>query len=378
MRPVLTVVRMRIARVERTRHRLDLSPPFPPTWDPRPRGSFEATLIRVETDEGQVGIGSGDDMPGFAGHEELFVGRDPLDLERHARVIDNLSLLYGRCWALEVALWDLAGKIRGEPCWHMLGGRASRVPLYASSGVRRPAEAVADVARRALDAGFPALKLRFWREDWREDVDAVRAARAAVGDGLELMVDCNQAWRMPWDTREPWSLDEALRVVEPLRELGVRWVEEPLHRGDYDGLARLRERGGVPIAAGELTRELHDARELIVRGCVDVLQTDAVLVGGLSGLAGLAALARERGVEFTPHTWGNGIGLLANAQLFAGVGGSPWLEYPLDPPEWTEERRDFMLAEPLRAQRGELELGDAPGLGLVLDERRLAETRIDA
>jgi L-alanine-DL-glutamate epimerase-like enolase superfamily enzyme len=367
---------MRIARIHTSRHRLPLDPPFLPTWDPRPRAHFDVTLVRVETDEGHVGVGSGDDMPGLEGHEELFVGHDPLDLERHARVIDNLSLLYGRCWALDTALWDLAGKIRGEPCWRMLGGDSPRVPLYASSGVRREPDAMAGVARRALEAGFPALKLRFWRDDWKLDVAAVEAARAEVGDTLELMVDCNQAWRMPWDTREPWSFEQALPVVERLRELGVRWVEEPLHRGDYDGLARLREHGGVPIAGGELTRELHDARELVLRGCVDVLQTDAVLIGGFSGLVPLARLAREHDVDFTPHTWGNGIGLLANAQLFAGVGGAPWLEFPLDPPEWTPERRDYALCEPVQARDGCLELGEEPGIGLALDEERLADTRL--
>lgn len=369
---------MRIARIETTRHRLPLEPAFPPTWDPRPRPCFDVTLVRVESEDGHFGVGSGDDMPGFAGHEDLFVGRDPLDLERHARVIDNLSLLYGRCWPLDIALWDLAGKIRGEPCWRMLGGRSGRVPLYASAGVRREPEAAADLARRVLELGFAALKLRFWRDDWKLDLAAVEAARGAVGDRLALIVDCNQAWRMPWDTRDPWSFEQALAIVERLGALGVRWVEEPLHRGDYTGLARLRAQSGVAIAGGELTRELHDARELVVRGCVDVLQTDAVLIGGFSGLVPLARLARERGIDFTPHTWGNGVGLLANAHLYAGVGGAPWLEFPFDPPEWTPERRDYPLAQPLRAQRGWLELGEAPGLGLALDEARLAETRISS
>ena len=370
---------MQIERIRLSHHRIPLDPPFHPTWDRRERESFVVSLVRVETDEGLVGIGSGDAMYGLADHEALFVGRDPLDLERHARVIENLSFHYARYWPLDVALWDLAGKIRGQPCWRLLGGRTGRVPVYASSGMRREPEQVAELALRMADAGFPALKLRFWHEDWQRDVAGVAAARAAVGDRLQLMADCNQAWRMPWDTQDPWSYGDALSVVRELGEVGVRWVEEPLHRGDLDGLRRLRESTGVPIAGAELTRELHELGELVRRGCLDVLQPDVVLTGGFSGLRGIAALAREHGIAFTPHTWGNGIGLVANAHLFAGVGGEPWLEYPFDPPGWTPERRDLGLREPLSLDaEAMLDLGEAPGLGLELDEERLAATRIDS
>jgi L-alanine-DL-glutamate epimerase-like enolase superfamily enzyme len=370
---------LRISRIRLTHHGIALDPPFRAAWDNRPRTGFQTTVVRVETDEGVVGIGSGDAMPGFAGHESLFVGRDPLDLERHARVIENLSFHYGRCWPLDVALWDLAGKIRGEPCWRLLGGVEGRVRVYASSGTRRAPEQVADLARRVADAGFPALKLRFHHADWRRDVAGVEAARAAVGDALDLMVDCNQAWRMPADTQEPWSFDVVRAVTLELGRLGVRWVEEPLHRGDFDGLRRLRDVTGVPIAGGEMTREVHELRELVVRGCVDVLQPDAVLSGGLTELRRVAALAGACGVRFTPHTWGNGIGLLANAHLYAGVGGGPLLEYPFDPPEWTPERRDFALAEPVRVSEGGwLDLTERPGLGLALDDERLARTRVES
>lgn len=93
---------MKISRIRITHHRLPLDPPFHAAWDPRPRTRFDATIVRVETDEGLVGIGSGGSMPGFAGHEDLFVGEDPLDLDRHFRVIESLSFHYGRCWPLEV------------------------------------------------------------------------------------------------------------------------------------------------------------------------------------------------------------------------------------------------------------------------------------
>ena len=120
-------------------------------------------------------------MLGFEGHEQLFVGQDPLALERHYRVLSNIDFHYGRCWPLDLALWDLAGKILGAPCWKLLGGLSHRVRAYASSGTLRDPAAQADAAERYLAQGFPALKLRFHRGDWRDDVRALEAVRARVG-----------------------------------------------------------------------------------------------------------------------------------------------------------------------------------------------------
>ncbi len=368
---------MEITRIVQSVHRLLLDPPFQASWDTRPRRHFDLQLVRVETDAGLVGIGAGDAMPGFAGHEDLFVGQDPRDLERHFRVIENLSFHYGRCWPLDLALWDLFGKILEEPIWRLLGGASDRVALYASSGSLRDGEELVDLAQAVREEGFQALKLRFQRPHWRQDVAVVERVRRAVGDDLELMVDCNQGWRMPWDTAPPWSLKDALVVAEYLEDLDVYWMEEPLHRGDYAGMARLRETVGLRIAGAEMTRELHELRELVERRCLDVIQTDAVCTGGITGLRRIARSAVDAGLEFTPHTWGHGIGLLANAHLAAGVGGCRFLEYPFDPPTWTPERRDFGLVEPAVADdEGVLVLGEAPGLGIELDEERLAETRI--
>jgi L-alanine-DL-glutamate epimerase-like enolase superfamily enzyme len=368
---------MKIARIGITHHRLPLDPAFPPSWDSRPRTKFEATIVRVDTDEGLVGVGSGDLMLGLAGHEDLFLGHDPLAMERHARIIDNLSFHYGRCWPLDVALWDLAGKIAGLPVWKLLGGREGRVRAYASSGVLRSTGEMGDAAARFMEEGFAAMKVRFHRADWRDDVAALRAVRERVGDRLHLMVDCNQGWRMPWDAADPWTLKDALAVARRLEELGAWWMEEPLHRADLAGLSALRAATSVRIAGGEMAREMHDVQQMIERRAVDVIQPDVVLIGGITLLRRAALAARDAGIVFTPHTWGNGIGLMANLQLVAGVGGAPFLEVPYDPPEWTPERRDFMLAEPIRVgPDGWIDLPAAPGLGLVLDEDRLAATRI--
>jgi L-rhamnonate dehydratase len=365
-----------IARIGVSHHRLPLDPPFEPSWDSNPRRSFEATIVRVETASGLVGVGSGDRMLGFEGHEALFVGQDPLAIERHWRVLSNLNFHYGRCWPLDLALWDLAGKIAGQPCWKLLGGATGRVRAYASSALLRDPQALADVAEQRLAEGFAAMKIRFRRGDWRDDIRALEAVRTRVGERLELMVDCNQGWRMPWDVETPWTLKHALAVARELERLGVYWMEEPLHRADYDGMQALRAATDLRIAGGEMARELAECRELIDRGCLDVLQPDVALVGGITGLRRVAHLAEARGVVFTPHTWTNGLGVLANAHLVAGLGESPFLEYPCDPPQWSPARRDFMLAEPLAARDGWIELSDRPGFGVELDEARLAATRI--
>jgi L-alanine-DL-glutamate epimerase-like enolase superfamily enzyme len=368
---------MKITGIDITQHRLEFSPPFHASWDTKPRHHWDATIVRVTTDEGFVGVGSGDLMVGFAGHEHLFIGQDPLAIERHYRVINNIQFHYGRCWPLDLALWDLAGKITGQPVWKLLGGLSNRVRAYASSGTLRDPSQLADAAERYLAEGFGALKIRFHRGDWRSDVKALQAVRARVGDKLTLMVDCNQGWRLPWDTYDAWKLKDALQVARALEEVGVYWMEEPLHRADREGMAKLRQMTDVRIAGGEMTRELYEFRDLIKDGCLDVLQPDAALVGGITGLRRVAIMANEHNLTFTPHTWTNGMGVVANAHLSAGLVEVPFLEFPYDPPEWALDRRDYMMAEPLRVGKdGYITLTDAPGLGYAPNEEMLARTRI--
>ena len=132
----------RIRSIDITHHRLAFHPPFRASWDSKPRLHLDATIVRVATDTGFVGYGSGDRMVGFGGHEDLFIGQDPLAIERHYRVLSHIDFHYGRCWPLDLALWDLAGKIVGQPCWKLLGGLSNRVRAYASCGVLRDAGAM--------------------------------------------------------------------------------------------------------------------------------------------------------------------------------------------------------------------------------------------
>jgi L-alanine-DL-glutamate epimerase-like enolase superfamily enzyme len=367
---------MKITDIQVTRHRIDLDPPFCPSWDTRPRTTFTAFITRITTDAGIEGIASGDDMLGLDQFKELFIGRDPLALERHHQILSNMAFHYSRYWPLDLALWDIAGKVAGLPVWRMLGGASGRVPLYASSGTLRSPERLADQAQRFLDEGFAAMKLRFHRGDWREDIKALEVLRKRIGDRLELMVDCNQGWRMVWDIEEPWKLKDALTVARELERLGIYWMEEPLFRGDVKGMKALREMTSVRIAGGEMNRELYEFRTLVEERALDILQPDVALAGGITGLQQVALMCHEAGLLFTPHTWSNGAGMVANAHLFAALGNAPFMEFPYDPPEWNVERRDFMMTRKYPAEKGHLDLGDAPGLGLALDEAFLAKTRI--
>jgi D-galactarolactone cycloisomerase len=153
----------------------------------------------------------------------------------------------------------------------------------------------------------------------------------------------------------------------------VLWVEEPLDGDDREGMRSLRAATGVRIGGGEMARTFEDLRLTLDADALDVYQPDVVLALGISTARTFAELALRRNRWFTPHTWTNGIGLLANLHVCAGVGGGPYLEYPYDPPGWTSERRDFMLAEPVGIDAdGMVRVPDAPGLGVVLDEEAVA------
>ena len=358
----MRITRIRIARLEHP-----LEPPFRAAWDPVPRTSFAATLVRVETDEGVTGIGSGDTMDGFGAYEHLFLGQDPMRIARHVRAIETIGFHAGRYWPLEAALWDLVGKVTGQPVAMLFGGAVDALPAYASTGERRTPAERAESAIAIREAGFRAMKIRIDRHRLAEGIAAVRAVRDAVGDTLALMVDLNAAWRMPGDTSPALDVVSARRVADELAGLDVLWLEEPLDGADLRGLASLRAGSRTRIAGGEMTRTVAEVLAAIDADAFDVYQPDAVLAVGMLRARTVAELVLARNRWFTPHTWTNGIGLLANLHVAAGVGGGPYLEYPYDPPGWTPERRDFMLDRPLAIDAdGLLRVPAAPGLGIEL------------
>jgi D-galactarolactone cycloisomerase len=360
---------VRITGIRLRRLRLPLDSSFEPAWDPEPRREFEATLVFVDTDEGLTGVGSGDTMDGFERYASLFVGRDPLDLEHHVRVLESIGFHAGRYWPLEAALWDLAGKAHGVPTAQLLGGVLRELPVYASTAVRLSPGARAEAALAVRDQGFRALKIRIDKERPQDGLATVAAVRDAAGSDLEIVVDLNQGWRTPGDVAPLLEYEAVAALAERLRELDVYWLEEPLASDDVRGLARLRAESGLRLAGGEMARTPRELAAYVEAAALDILQPDAVLAVGILRARELAERILPAGLWFTPHTWTNGIGLLANLHLAAGVGGGPFLELPFDPPGWTPERRDFMLAEPLRpTPDGVLAVPDRPGLGIELDD----------
>ena len=364
---------MRITAIRLDRMRLPLQPPFLAAWDPVPRQHFDATLVRVETDEGITGYGSGDSMDGFAAYQDLFLGRDPRQIADHVRVIETISFHAGRYWPLEAALWDIIGKASGQPVSALFGGARERILAYASFGEARSPAQRAEAALAAQAAGFRAVKIRISRADTAGGLAAVRATRAAVGDDLAIMVDLNQWWRMAGDITDPLDLAAVRRLAAQLHELGVLWLEEPLPGADLAGMRTLREQTGIRVAGGEMARTPGELLDALAAGALDVVQPDVVLAVGMLRARTVAEVALLRHRWFTPHTWTNGLGLLANLHVVAGVGGGPYLEFPYDPPGWTEQRRDFFLTRPVLAgPDGYLTVPAAPGLGAEIDEAAVA------
>jgi L-alanine-DL-glutamate epimerase-like enolase superfamily enzyme len=359
---------VKITAIRLDRMRLPLDPPFYAGWDPVPRSSFDATLVTVETDEGVVGYGSGDTMDGFEAHEHLFLGRDPLRIVNHVKTLETINFHAGRYWPLEAALWDIIGKVSGLPVAGLFGGATDRVPAYASFGELRPPAERAEAALAAKAAGFKAMKIRVARDRLAEGVATVRATREAVGDEVALMVDLNQSWRMSGDIEPALDLASVRRVAAELAELDVLWLEEPLPQYDIDGVRTVRAQTGIRVAGGEMVRSMPELLHLLESDALDVYQPDVVLSVGMLRARTIAELAFAKHRWFTPHTWSNGLGVLANLHVVAGVGGGPYVEYPYDPPGWTPERRDFFLAEPIGVDPdGCLAVPDKPGLGIEID-----------
>ncbi len=183
------------------------------------------------------------------------------------------------------------------------------------------------------------------------------------------MVDLNQWWRMAGDVSAALDVAAVRRLAVELRELGVLWLEEPLPAADLDGMRVLREQVGIRVGGGEMARTPGELLDALATGALDVVQPDVVLSVGLLRSRTVAEVAQLRNRWFTPHTWTNGLGLLANLHVVTGVGGGPYLEFPYDPPGWTEQRRDFFLARPVHIDAdGYLNVPDTPGLGAEIDE----------
>ncbi len=368
---------MRLAAIETRQYRYPLDPPFSAAWDPVPRTHQDATVVIVRSDDGVEGYASGDGLPDRELLERLLVGIDPLRANVIHGICETVDFHHGRNWVLEVAVWDLVSRSVDQPLWRHLGGSRDRILGYASCGELVLAE---ERVRRCIalrDAGVRAVKIRLHSHDWRLDLPVIEAVREAVGDDLEIMVDANQGWRMPGDLTPRWDVPTAVAFARELERLGIYWLEEPLPTEDVEGYAELGRGTDLRIAAGEMVRTAAEARDLVLRGGVDVVQTDVVLAGGIEGCRQVAGLAAGAGASWSPHSWSNGYGLLANLHAALAFSTCPYLEVPFDPPAWSAERRDWLLPVTTEiASDGTIAPPVGPGLGVVPDWDALEQYRV--
>jgi L-alanine-DL-glutamate epimerase-like enolase superfamily enzyme len=255
---------------------------------------------------------------------------------------------------VDLALWDLAARRRGEPLWRLLGGRSDRVEVYAS-GINpdRPEAVVA--ARRS--AGYRAFKLKVGFDDAR-DLRNVAALRDLLGADAALMVDANQGW----------SLEQAERQVRALEPFRLGWIEEPL-RADRPAAewSALAASTATPLAAGENLAGFDAFDAAIAARRYAVVQPDVAKWGGISGCWPVIERVRAAGLRYCPHYLGAGIGLAASAHLLAAAGGDGLLEVDANP----NPLRSALCPHLEAVDDGFAWLGDAPGLGIEVDPARL-------
>jgi L-alanine-DL-glutamate epimerase-like enolase superfamily enzyme len=295
-----------------------------------------------------------------------------MQIGRHVRSLETISFHAGRYWPFETALWDIIGKALNVPVAVLFGGTDDTIPAYASTGRLLGRDERVDSILTFQRRGFRAAKIRISAEDLGAGIETVLAVREAVGPDFDLMVDLNQSWRMAGDIRRTLDPSIIRRTARQLAEANIFWLEEPLPLDDVLGLRSVRQETGLRVSGGEMVRTFEELLDLVDQDALDVYQPDVVLAGGMHRVRTIAEVVRRKNRLFTPHTWSNGIGLLANLHVTAGVGGGPYIEFPVDPPTWTEDRRDFMLTKPvLVGDDGMLRVPSEAGLGFEVDEVRL-------
>ncbi|HEY8477952.1 MAG TPA: mandelate racemase/muconate lactonizing enzyme family protein [Chloroflexota bacterium] len=255
--------------------------------------------------------------------------------------------------ALDTALWDLRGKLLDTPVYRLLGGTRQEVPCYASGwlGLHLTQEELERVASALVEGGFRAVKMNVGR-DPDEDVARVRAVRRAVGDGVALLVDANHAWRPA----------EAVRIGRRLEEIGIFWLEDPVHQDDLDGYAQVAAALDVPVAAGETAYTKLGIRALLERSAADVLMPDLQRAGGITEWMKIAALAEAWHRPVSSHVF-----LEPSVHLVAAATNALFLEFMA--------RWDHVLEEPLRVREGTVRVPEAPGLGICFRESALEQYR---
>lgn len=370
---------MKVTKIELVRNKepIPLPEPWRAAWrEPSgaPVTSFDFSFYKVYTDEGVIGYGPNTGTP------TLLKGFNPFFVEAFwdAHMSGRRSGNAGRGAAgLEIALWDIIGKVSNQPVHKLLGACSDKMMVYAATSRLLEKEMQVQQVVNIMNEGFKAVKLRLHRPDPWADLAVVEAVREAVGNELLILVDANQ--NNASEGYNFWSRRTAQQMAKQLEALNVYFLEEPLPRQDVEGLAEIAASVDMFIAGGEHTPTVYDFKEHILRGAYDILQPDVILGGnmGVTGLRKVATVADYRGRLVIPHvcSGGNfGISLAATLQAMATVENCPMVEYPYDPPILTPETSQAFLKEPIWIDNnGFVKVPDKPGIGVEIDEEKIAE-----
>lgn len=342
------------------------------------RAYRHAFLVEVHTDEGHTGVGScsgnGLVLESIVAHvlKPLLVGMDPLAIDEvwdtayfraGVRAFGSRGVGVVALSGVDIALWDLAGKVRQAPVYELLGGRVrERVEVYATALYPEATEAAVEKAQALARRGFHGIKIKVGF-DLARDIEMVTAVREALGPGFPLMTDANMGY----------GLEAALAAAAAFEKLGVGWLEEPLFMEDVAGHAELKARTSVPVALGENLHTRFAFESFMARGAVDVLQPDVARAGGISEVRTIARLAAAQGLPVSLHTYGDGVALAASLHLAAALDNSAVMEFDYN----ENPLRSGLLQEPLEPEDGFMRPPDGPGLGVSLDPDALRRFRFD-
>jgi muconate cycloisomerase len=338
-------------------------------------------LVKVHTDGGIIGLGEASCTPRWSGEDQFtaqhlinhyfapaLIGADPTDVAGTSKlfmpIVANNPFTKS---AIEMALWDIAGKAAKKPVYDLLGGKVRQSVKIKWSISGGAPEAAAQIAQWAVEAGFAAMKVKVGI-DPEADVARVAAVRRVIGQAkVKLGADANGGWE---------TAEAALPVIARLREHGIYFIEQPVPPFDLPGMAQVRARARLPVIADESCYTLQDARNLVHGGAADVLSIYVGKAGGIAPAREIADFAQSAGLTCTVGSnLEMGIGSAAMIHLALATSGIGAEAYPCDiiGPLFYE---DDLLAEPLDLRNGEARISDRPGLGVELNEEKVERYRV--
>lgn len=328
------------------------------------RGSRNWLFVKVETDEGVYGIGECSGWPRVIERAvqdltNVLLGEDPRDIDRlwHRLYVATMghgitgTVGGGALTGLEMALWDIKGKVLGQPVWNLLGGKfRDTIPVYGHA--KTP-----ERARELMDRGYSAVKVGF---TGAVDIDLVASIRDTVGADVDVMVDAHgPSWMTAAD---------AIAVGREMEQLDLLFYEDPVAPENLDALARVRDAVDIPLAAGERVSTIWGIRPYIERDLVDVIQPDTGRAGGITQMRKMAAMAESHFITLAPHSGSLGpVAEFAALHVMATVPNILMLERV----EFDWEGRYEVVTPVLKAENGALPLPTAPGLGVELVEEEI-------